>query len=95
MTMTNGASMKRSAPTNSGKNVLSSVVAALNERNMAHALDEFGEEFKFIDHALELEFNDKARLGEFLRKSHELFPDARLELTTISNAEATSLRNGI
>jgi hypothetical protein len=66
-----------------GKKVLSAVVAALNEGNIIHALDEFGEEFKLIDHALELEFNDKARLGEFLHKSHELFPDARLELMAI------------
>ena len=83
MATTNDALITQSAQMGLGKKVLSSVVAALNEGNIIHAVGEFGEEFKFIDHALELEFNDKARLGEFLHKSHELFPDARLELMAI------------
>ena len=62
---------------------MSSVVADLNEGNITHAVDKFGEDFKFTDHALGLEFNDKERLGQFLHKSRELFPDARLELTAI------------
>jgi steroid delta-isomerase-like uncharacterized protein len=73
----------QSAQTGLGRRVVSSVVADLNEGNITHAVDKFGEDFKFTDHALGLEFNDKELLGQFLHKSRQLFPDARLELTSI------------
>ena len=83
MTTINDALNMQLAETGLGSRVVSSAVADLNEGNITHAVDRFGEAFKFTDHALGLEFNDKERLGEFLRKSRELFPDARLELTAI------------
>lgn len=63
--------------------IVSSVVAALNEGNVTHALDLFGRDVKFTDHALGLEFNGKARLEEFFRKARELFPDAQLDVTNV------------
>ena len=83
MTIMNSTLNMQSARTGLSKEVVSSVIANLNEGNISHAVDEFGEQFKFTDHALGLEFDDKARLGEFFQKSHELFPDGHLELTAI------------
>jgi hypothetical protein len=58
-------------------------VNQLNERHVTPAIDHFGGHFRFIDNALELEFNDKAQRAEFLEKSRELFPDAHLDVTAI------------
>jgi hypothetical protein len=38
-------------------------------------VNQFADEFTFIDHALELEFKEKDRLSEFLVKMREFFPD--------------------
>jgi hypothetical protein len=59
--------------------VVSSVFANLNEGNVIHAVEQFSETFTFTDHALNLEFTDSERLGQFFHKSRELFPDAQLE----------------
>src|SRR3954447_8110457 len=83
MTTMNSALNMQSEQAGLGKKVVSSVVADLNEGNVARAVDQFGGAFRFTDQALGLEFNDKARLGEFFDKSRELFPDAHLEVTDI------------
>jgi hypothetical protein len=63
-------------------NVLRSVFAALNQRNISRAVDQFADDFVFNDYALNLEFTDKARLTEFFQKSYELFPDTVVELVS-------------
>ena len=83
MTTMNSALDMQSSYTELSIQIVSSVVARLNQGNVADAVDHFGEQFKFSDHALGLEFNDKARLEEFFHKTHELFPDARLDVTAI------------
>src|SRR5262252_2425504 len=65
------ASIGVSAP----KRILQSALATLNEGRIAEAVDQFDDDFTFTDHALDLEFTEKARLIEFFQKSRELFPD--------------------
>lgn len=65
------------------ENIVSIVLSELNRGNVINAVDLFGENFKFIDHALGLEFNDRKRLEVFFRKTRELFPDAHVNVTTI------------
>ena len=60
--------------------VLRSVFAALNERNISRAVDQFADDFVFDDYALDLQFTDKGRLTEFFQKSRELFPDTVVEV---------------
>ena len=60
------------------------VMAALNEGKFREALEHFDHRFKFTDHALGLEFEEKERLIEFFRKLRELFPDAVLAASAIS-----------
>ena len=62
--------------------VLRSVFAALNRRNISRAVDQFADDFAFNDYALNLEFSDKGRLTEFFQKSYELFPDIVVELVS-------------
>ena len=62
--------------------VLLSVFAALNQRNISRVVDQFADDFAFNDYALNLEFTDKARLTEFFQKSYELFPDTVVELVS-------------
>jgi len=81
MTTVNSVLDIQSSHTELGKQIVSSVVAKLNEGNIADAVHHFGANFKFSDHALGLEFNDKARLEEFFYKTHELFPDVHLDVT--------------
>jgi steroid delta-isomerase-like uncharacterized protein len=83
MTTMNSALNMQSSYTELGKEIVSSVLARLNQGNIADAVDHFGGKFKFSDHALGLEFNDKAGLEEFFHKIHELFPDAHLDVTAI------------
>ena len=73
----------QSSQMDSGIAIVSSVVAALNQGNVTDAVDLFGWDVKFTDHALGLEFNDKARLEELFRKVRELFPDAHLDVKNI------------
>ena len=65
------------------ENVVSIILTELNRGNVINAVNLFGEDFKFIDHALGLEFNDKERLEVFFCKIRELFPDAHVNVTTI------------
>src|SRR6476619_6363023 len=67
--------------------LLQSVFAGLNERNIRRAVDKFADDFAFHDHALDLEFTDKGRLTEFFQKSFELFPDTVVELVSIFECE--------
>jgi steroid delta-isomerase-like uncharacterized protein len=62
--------------------LLQSVFAALNERNIRRTIGQFADDFVFRDNALDLEFTDKERLTEFFQKSFELFPDAVVELVS-------------
>jgi len=62
--------------------VLQSVLAALNQRNISRAVDHFADDFAFKDYGLNLEFTDKGRLTQFFQKSFEVFPDALVELVS-------------
>ena len=62
--------------------ILQSVLAALNERRIENAVDQFDDHFTFTDHALDLEFTDKERLGSFFHKTRELFPDTIVEVVS-------------
>lgn len=83
MTTMNTVLDMQSSHTEFGKQIVSSVGAKINQGKAADAVDHFGVDFKFNDHALELEFNDKARLEEFFNKTRELSPDAHLNVTAI------------
>ena len=56
--------------------------AALDQRNISRAVDQFADDFVFDDYALDLQFTDKGRLTEFFQKACELFPDPVLELVS-------------
>ena len=60
--------------------VLDSMLGALSKGKITEFVERFGDDFKFTDHALNLEFTDKGRLIEFLKKSRELFPDTVVEV---------------
>jgi hypothetical protein len=55
--------------------ILQVTLVALREGDFTTALDQFNDEFAFIDHALELEFSAKDRLTEFFAKRRRLFMD--------------------
>jgi hypothetical protein len=65
--------------------ILQSALAALNQGRSSEVVKHFDRDgcFRFSDHALALEFMDKARLTEFLEKSRELFPDTTLEVISL------------
>ena len=46
-------------------------------------MNEFDDRFTFTDHALDLEFTEKASSKEFLQKSREQFPDIAVEVLAI------------
>ena len=62
--------------------ILQSVLAALNQRNISTAVDQFADDFAFNDYALDLQFTDKGRLTEFFAKAQELFPGTRVKLVS-------------
>jgi limonene-1,2-epoxide hydrolase len=55
--------------------ILQVTLEALKQGDFITAVDQFNDEFAFIDHALELEFSAKDRLTEFLAKRRRLFPE--------------------
>jgi ketosteroid isomerase-like protein len=60
---------------------------ALLEGKIDEAIDQFGDEFTFTDHALELKFSEKERLHEYFAKIRVMFPDSkRVDQTLSSNA---------
>ena len=61
---------------NSPKWVAQSVLAALNAGKISEALDQFNDQFAYIDYALGLEFVDKLRLRAFFH-NHESFSRLR------------------
>jgi hypothetical protein len=62
--------------------ILQTALAALNQRNISRAVDQFADDFTFNDYALDLQFRDKGRLTEFFQKACELFPDTVVELVS-------------
>jgi steroid delta-isomerase-like uncharacterized protein len=69
------------------RRILQRVMAALNEGKFTEALEQFGNRFKFTDHALGLEFVEKNRLIEFFQKTRQLFPDTVLVANAISECK--------
>src|SRR5689334_10020774 len=55
--------------------ILQVTLEALREGDFITALDQFNDEFTFIDHALELEFSAKDRLTEFFAKRWRLLTE--------------------
>jgi SnoaL-like domain len=55
--------------------ILQVTLEALKQGDFITALDQFNDQFAFIDHALELEFSAKDRLIEFLAERRRRFPD--------------------
>lgn len=55
--------------------ILQVTLEALKQGDFITALDQFNDEFAFIDHALELEFSAKDRLTEFFAKRRRLFTE--------------------
>jgi len=72
-----------SAGATSSDRILQIALAAWREGNLVAAVDQFNDQFTFIDHALGLEFKDKGRLIEFLAKIRERFPDSKRSDNTI------------
>jgi hypothetical protein len=60
--------------------IIESVVTALNNGKISEIIDLFDNQFRFIDHALGLEFTDKELLREFFEKSRDFFPDTVVEV---------------
>jgi hypothetical protein len=60
--------------------ILDSMLDALSDGRINEFVERFDDDFKFTDYALNLEFTDKGRLIEFLKKSRELFPDTVFEV---------------
>ena len=69
--------------------ILNSMLAALSDGKITEFVQQFGHDFKFTDHALDLEFTDKGRLSEFLKKSRDQFPDAKVEVVSLFESENT------
>src|SRR5215468_6342213 len=67
--------------------ILDSMLAALSDGKITEFVERFGDDFKFTDHALNLEFIDKWRLSEFLTKSRELFPDTLVKVRATYETE--------
>src|SRR5215469_8875633 len=63
--------------------VVLTVLTHLNSGKVDDAVALFAEEFRFNEYGIGLEFKDKGRLAEFLRKNRELYPDAELQPDTI------------
>jgi steroid delta-isomerase-like uncharacterized protein len=72
-----------SAEATTAERILQIALAAWRQGNFVEVADQFNDQFTFTDHALELEFNDKERLTEFLAKLRERFPDSERRDNTI------------
>ena len=64
------------------QHIVRSVLAALSQREISVAIDQFDEHFTFNDRALGLEFSDKGHLREYFVKVRELFPDTAIEVVS-------------
>ena len=54
--------------------ILQVTLEALKQGDFLGAVEQFNDQFKFMDHALELEFSAKDRLTDFFAKRRGLFP---------------------
>ena len=63
--------------------VVLTAVTNLNSRRINEAIANFAEEFRFKDHGIDLDFNDKERLAEFFQKNREFYPDSFIQTDTI------------
>ena len=82
--------------------ILDSMLAALHDGKVTEFVDRFDNDFRFTDHALNLEFKDKGTLSEFLKKLRERFPDTKVEVvatyesgnSAIAEWRVTATENG-
>ena len=51
----------------------------LKNEQIGDAIANFADQFRFKDHGIGLEFQDKEQLAEFFRKTRELYPDSVLQ----------------
>jgi len=63
--------------------VVLTAVTNLNSRRINEAIANFAEEFRFKDHGIDLDFNEKERLAEFFQKTREFYPDSFIQTDTI------------
>jgi len=63
--------------------VVMTAVTNLNSGRINEAIANFAEEFRFKDHGIDLDFNDKERLAEFFQKTREFYPDSFMQTDTI------------
>jgi SnoaL-like domain len=69
------------------RRILRIALAALKRGDFAEIANQFNDQFRFIDHALEVEFSDKERLTEFFRQTRATFPDSDRRDTIIISSE--------
>ena len=69
-------SMEMHVASASPKALLQTVLSALKQGSVGMAVEQFDDQFTFVDHGLGLEFEDKGRLTEFFTKARELYPDS-------------------
>jgi steroid delta-isomerase-like uncharacterized protein len=58
------------------EHTVETALAALTQGDFAGVVEQLDDQFVFIDHAIELEFTDKAQLIDFLTLNRKLFPDS-------------------
>ena len=63
--------------------VVLTAVTNLNSGRISEAIANFAEEFRFKDHGIDLDFNEKERLAEFFQKTREFYPDSFRQADTI------------
>src|SRR5712691_4213349 len=68
-----------SIQTLSSQKVVAAVLRQLNQEQVEDALACFTTDCRYKDHGIGLEFTDKERWSEFLRKTRELYPDYFLQ----------------
>jgi steroid delta-isomerase-like uncharacterized protein len=59
------------------EHIVQTMLAALTQGDFVGVVEHFKDRFIFIDHAIELEFTDKAQLIDFLTLNRKLFPDSK------------------
>ena len=68
-----------SIQTLSSQEVVSAVLRLINQEQIEDAVACFTTDCRYKDHGIGLEFTDKERLTEFLRKTREFYPDYFLQ----------------
>jgi steroid delta-isomerase-like uncharacterized protein len=59
------------------EHIVQTTLVALTQGDFVGVAEQFHDQFIFIDHAIELEFTDKAQLIDFLTLNRKLFPDSK------------------